>query len=213
MIKAIIFDFDGVIVLSEHARFAALQRIAKRHGLTIKDELFKKIVGRTTHDFFALNFRDLQNDVLEKILADYQAEYKDKIIDQVTPVAPTNEFIRNYHGDKLLAVASGSGTRTLDLLLKHLGLHDMFALIAGKEHATKHKPDPEVYLYAASQLNLKPEECVVVEDTAVGAEAANRAGMRVFAWLNGVNSREDFASVEVDGYLADLAQLQAALNP
>jgi beta-phosphoglucomutase-like phosphatase (HAD superfamily) len=52
----------------------------------------------------------------------------------------------------------------------------------------------------------------VVEDTATGAEAANRAGMKVFALLNGLNSKDDFESVGVEGYIADLAQLSKALD-
>lgn len=100
----------------------------------------------------------------------------------------------------------------LDTLLKHLGLHDKFARIVGKEHVSKHKPDPEAYLYTAKELGLSPAECIVVEDTAVGAQAANNAGMKVFALLNGLNSRDDFASVAVEGYIGDLTQLQAALN-
>ncbi len=212
MIKAIIFDFDGVIVLSEQGRFSALQHLGKRYGIQISDDLFRKIIGRTTHDFFELNFPDLDADKLQKLMHDYQVEYKDRVIDHVVPIAFTNEFIRSYHGNKWLAVASGSDTRVLDTLLKHLGLHDKFARIVGKEHVTKHKPDPEAYLYTAKELGLSPAECVVVEDTAVGAEAANNAGMKVFALLNGINAKDDFESVRVEGYIADLTQLQEALD-
>lgn len=211
MIKAIIFDFDGVIVLSEQARFSALQELGKRHGVEIGEDLFRNIIGRTSQDFFDLYFPDIEPDKLEKIMHDYQVEYKDKIVDHVVPIAFTNEFIRGYNGGKLLAVASGSDTKILDTLLKHLGLHDKFALIVGKEHVTKHKPDPEAYLYTAQTLGLRPDECVVVEDTAVGAEAANNAGMKVFALLNGINDKEDFTSVTVEGFLGDLPQLNKAL--
>lgn len=210
--KAIIFDFDGVIVLSEQARFSALQALGKRYGILITDDLFKKIIGRTTRDFFEINFPDLDPDKLQELMHDYQAEYKDKVVDHVVPIAFTNEFIRNYEGGKVLAVASGSDTQVLDTLLKHLGLHDKFALIIGKEHVTKHKPDPEAYLYTAEELGLSPDECVVIEDTAVGAGAANNAGMKVFALLNGVNDREDFKSVTIEGYIADLKQLREALS-
>jgi len=212
MIKAIIFDFDGVIVLSEQGRFAALQQLAERHDFEISDDMFKKIIGHTTHDFFELYFPDLEPKKLEKLMHDYQVEYKDKVVDHVVPIAFTNEFIRNYDCDKLLAVASGSDTKVLDTLLKHLGLLDKFTLVVGKEHVTKHKPNPEAYLYAAKELRLSPDECIVVEDTAVGAEAANNAGMKVFALLNGINDRDDFEHVKVVGYIADLAQLHDALD-
>lgn len=212
IVKAIIFDFDGIIVLSEQARFGALQKLGKRYDIEIGDDLFKNIIGRTTNDVFKLNYPDLDPEKLQQLMHDYQVEYKDKVVDHVVPIAFTNEFIRNYKGDKLLAVASGSDTKVLDTLLKHLGLHDKFARIVGKEHVSKHKPDPEAYLYTAKELGLSPAECIVVEDTAVGAQAANNAGMKVFALLNGLNSRGDFASVAVEGYIGDLTQLQEALN-
>lgn len=211
MVRAIIFDFDGVIVMSEQGRFLALQELGKRHGVRIDDGLFRNIIGRTSQDFFDLNFPDLSPNKLEKIMHDYQVEYKDKIIDHVTPIAFTNDFIRNYRGDKLLAVASGSDTKILDTMLKHLGLYDKFAVIVGKEHVSKHKPDPEAYLYASRQLGLPPDTCVVVEDTAVGVQAANNAGMKAFALLNGINAEEDFEAVDVAGFLADLPQLNKAL--
>lgn len=212
MIKAIIFDFDGVIVLSEHSRFRILQSIAGQHGLKIKDNLLKSIVGRTTVDFFRLNFPNLGDGILEKILHEYQVEYKDKVVDHVTPISFTNEFIRHYKGDRVLAVASNADTKVLDTLLKHLGLHSNFKLIVGKEHASKHKPDPEIYTYTAKELGLTSQECVVLEDTAVGAQAANNAGMKVFAILNGINTKEDFASVTVEKFLGDLPEIRRALG-
>lgn len=66
MAKAVIFDFDGVIVQSEPARFAAVQRVANRYGVQVLGELFRQLIGRTTNDFFNLNFPDLDMAVLKK---------------------------------------------------------------------------------------------------------------------------------------------------
>lgn len=85
MIKAIIFDFDGVIVLSEQARFSALQKLGERYDIEIGDDLFKNIIGRTTNDFFKLNYPDLDPEKLQQLMHDYQVEYKDKVVDHVVP--------------------------------------------------------------------------------------------------------------------------------
>jgi len=207
MIKALIFDFDGVLVMSEHARFNVLQKMAKHHGLDISDELFSKVVGRTTKDFFELNFPTLDKGTLQSIIADYTVEYKDKIVDHVTPIAFTNDFIRQYSGDKVLAVTSGNDTRIIELLLTHLNLRDKINCVVGKEHVAKHKPDPQAYLYTAEQLELRPETCLVFEDTAVGAEAALKAGMSVYVVLNGLNSKVDFDSLSISGYVKDYEDL------
>lgn len=211
MSKALIFDFDGVIVLSEQARFGVLQRIAQRHGVTIEDDLFNDIVGRTTKYFFSNSLPDVDQSVLDKILVDNQREYKDKIVDHVVPIAPTTDFIKNYIGHKQLAVASGSTTVVLHTVLNHLGVLEKFTCIVGQEHVTKHKPDPEVYNLAASQLGCVNFDCIVIEDTVIGAQAAIGAGMSVYILLNGVNNRADFDDVNVAGFLETLEELQQAL--
>ncbi len=212
MIKALIFDFDGVLVLSEKARFRVLRSIAQRHGLEIEENLFSKIVGRTTKNFFRLNFPALDTKTFEKIIVDYEVEYKDKIVDHVTPIAFTNDFIRNYNGGKVVAVTSGSQAHIIEKLLLHLGLKGKIKCVVGQEHVTNHKPDPEAYVYTAQQLNLPPNACLVFEDTAVGAEAALLAGMQVYAVLNGVNSKTDFESLPVKGFIASTQDLIKADN-
>jgi beta-phosphoglucomutase-like phosphatase (HAD superfamily) len=212
MIKAIIFDFDGVIVMSDKGRFGALQKIGKRYNLTIKDELFPKIVGITTVDFFSRHFPALDTSTYYKIMADYKREYKDRIVDHVVPIAFTNDFIRGYKGDKVLAVASGSDVQILETLIRHLGLYDKFTFFLGKEHTKEHKPHPAVYLHAAEKLGLDPSECVAIEDSTTGAQAAQAAGMHIYGLLNGTNSKFDFEGVKVEGFIENLSQLQKALG-
>ena len=212
MIKALIFDFDGVLVLSEKARFGVLQTMAKRNGLIIKDELLRQISGRTTKDFFQNNFPTLDDNVLRNIIADYTAEYKDKIIDHVTPISFTNDFIKEYSGDKVIAVTSANTTKIIELLLSHLKLRDKISTVVGQEHVTKHKPDPEAYLYTAKQLRIPPEQCTVFEDTAVGVRAALNAGMQVYSVLNGLNLKSDFASLAVSGYVQNYDELMTVSN-
>jgi beta-phosphoglucomutase len=211
MAKALIFDFDGVIVLSEQARFAALQQLAERYDVHIRDELFKSIIGRTTNDFFRFFMPGLDKTVLQKILDDLQREYRDNIVDHVTPIIATIDFIKTYRGSRKLAVASGSGTVVLHTVLKHLGIFDKFATIVSKDHVTKHKPDPQVYILAAQQLGCPAPDCIVIEDTVVGAQAALNAGMSVCVFLNGVNNRDEFDGVPVAGFLETTKQIREAI--
>lgn len=211
MPKALIFDFDGVIVLSEQARFRALQQIAQRYDVQIDNDLFKGIIGRTTKNFFSASLPDVDKTVLDKIVADIQKEYKDKIVDHVTPITATTDFIREYTGSKLLAVASGSTVAVLDTVLRHIGIFDKFTCVVGQEHVTNHKPDPEVYNLTARQLGCSGADCIVIEDTVVGAAAAISAGMSVYIFLNGLNSRAEFKGIKVAGFLETAKQIQQAL--
>ncbi|HSW91048.1 MAG TPA: HAD family phosphatase [Candidatus Saccharimonadales bacterium] len=212
MVNTIIFDFDGVIVLSSKPRFDALQKSARRYGIEIEDSLFRDSIGRITVDFVKQYLPDLNGNTLEKILADYQVNYKDKIIDHTLPISFTNEFIRRYKGDSSLAIASTNNIETLETILRHLGLYQHFKLIVGREHVSRHKPHPEIYLHTAKKLGVEPSTCIVIEDSPIGVLAANSAGMQVYGLLNGTNTRADFDTVKVEGFFATLPDLEALLG-
>lgn len=188
-----------------------MQKSAQKYGVRIDDDLYKEIIGRTTSYFFDASLPNIDKAVLDKIRVDYTEEYKDKIVDHVMPVGATVDFVKEYGGPKLLAVAWGSTQSVLDTVLRHIGILDKFTCIVGHERVTKHKPDPEVYKLAAHQLGCSNADCIVIEDTAVGAEAAINAGMSVYIFLNGVNSKAEFSNVKVAGYLETIEQLRAAL--
>lgn len=211
MSKALIFDFDGVIVLSEQARFNVLQQSAQKYGIQIDNDLFNEMVGRTTTYFFANSLPHAEEPILDKIRANYTKEYKDRIVDHVVPVVMTTDFIRDYDGPKLLAVASGNTKAALDTVLSHLGIHGKFTCIVGQEYVNHHKPDPEVYNLTAQQLGCSNEDCTVVEDTVLGAQAAIAAGMSVYIFLNGANNRSEFDDMSVAGFLETAEQLRQAL--
>lgn len=212
MVRAIIFDFDGVIVLSDHARFAALQKISERHGGHIDPNLFHSMIGITTNDFLTRHVPSIDAETREKILDDFDKEYRDKVVDHVTPIKDTVDFIANYDGKLHLAVASGSTVKVLEAMLKHLGIRSKFSAVFGKEHVTAHKPDPMVYIEVIKDLELTPAECIVIEDSLTGVIAAVGAGAPVYVLLNGVNSREIFNDLPVAGFLESAKDIQGILS-
>src|SRR4051812_29558876 len=117
MIKAIIFDFDGIIGSSEQARFAFLKQLLSSKGLVLKDEEFKNIVGRTTDTFFnTVEIEGLTPALKEEILAEFTQNYKGNIIQYVKPISVVVDFIKSYTGPLRFAVASGSGMKGLQTL-------------------------------------------------------------------------------------------------
>ena len=212
MPKALIFDFDGVIVMSEHARFQALQKIAARYGVIIEPSHFNELVGTTTKNFLRNFFSDIEEATQSNIQNNFNGEFKDRIIDHVTPIAPTYDFLTGYDGLVPLAVASGSDVKVLTTMLRHLGLYDKFEFILGKEHVTNHKPHPAVYLLATQKLRLYPSECVVIEDSVAGATAAVAAGIPVYILLNGVNEADHFLSLPIAGFLKNTGDIAGLLK-
>lgn len=202
MAKAIIFDFDGVLVLSEKPRFQVVQQSASHNGVTITNEAIKKMVGRTTMSFLNDILQEREKPLIDKIIEDYEKEYKGNITKYVEPINTTVDFIRNYSGSFNFALASMSSRQVVEELTKHFGIYERFKSIICKEDITHHKPNPEIYLKSAQDLQLDPMECVVIEDTLVGAQSALNATMSCYIVLNGMNSKDEFMDIPVTGFIS-----------
>lgn len=202
MIKAIIFDFDGVLVDSELSRFQSVQGIAKKHDITIPYKAFSQIIGKRTRPFLE-EFITVKNKeaIIDLIIAEYEKSYKENITQFVEPISHSTEFIKNYTGPLRFAIASGSGKKIIETLLQHFGIEKYFTTIISNDDVENLKPHPETYLKALGKLHLSPDECVVIEDLVIGAQAAIKAGIRCYVLLNGMNSKEDFEGIPIAGFI------------
>ncbi|NTU46884.1 HAD family phosphatase [Candidatus Roizmanbacteria bacterium] len=201
MLQAVIFDFDGVIVLSEQPRFQVIQKSAKIHGVIIEDQAIKQLLGRNTRNFLTDVLSPTQMSVREAIIADYEKEYKGNITKYVQPIGASIEFIKNYQGQIPFALASMSSRLVVERLLQHFDISTKFVSIICKEDVMNHKPDPEIYLKSAQRLSIAPSNCIVIEDTVVGIQAALNAGMQCFVLINGFNHQEEFTGIPVSGFI------------
>lgn len=200
--KAIIFDFDGVIGRSEESRFSVFKNVFRSKGLILPDYEFKNMVGITTGVFLRnLQMNGLTENLKNEIREEYNRDYKANITKYVYPIAEVVDFIKNYKGELKLAVASGSDYRILQALLEHFEIMNKFEKLIGKEQVTKYKPHPEAYIVAAKALDVRPEECIVIEDSIVGAKAAIGARASCYIFLNGINKQKDFIDLPISGFL------------
>jgi beta-phosphoglucomutase len=192
MFKALIFDFDGVILDSEPLHYQACSVVFKQLGITISyDEYVKECLGYADKDMFPKFFatRNLFftvekiNYVMEEKTKQFQAIIRD--CDILPMIDAVDQYI-NYIANKIpkLAICSGSTKNEILAVLakiKHGSLLTYFDKIVTSEDVKHGKPSPEGYLLTAGQLNLSPSECLVIEDTPHGVDAAKAAGMRVIA--------------------------------
>ncbi len=197
MIQALIFDYDGVVVLSEQPRFRVLQAKATDFHIVIPDTAFARMLGRSTKVFFDEVLPDIDAHTRQKIIEAYELEFKGNITRHVEIIEPVADFIKNYNGTTPLALASMSDYAVIEKVLRHIGIFDAFTVIIGKDEVKRHKPDPEIYLTAAERLGVKPSLCSAIEDTPVGAQAALSAGMTTYVLMNGFNSETDFSELAV----------------
>lgn len=185
---AVIFDMDGVLIDTLKLNEAAFNHVLEPHGInltTVKQKHGHFIRGSSLRDL--LNLIE-QHHGIKFDLHDFSrraGEYALKILER-DRVQADPELVRLLTELKNLgirrAVGSASQRWRVEQLLKFLKLHDLFDMFGGAEDAKLHKPDPEIYLWVASQLGVLPKQCVVIEDSPPGVEAARRAGMKVIGY-------------------------------
>ena len=181
MIKAVIFDMDGLMIDSEKMARFCCEKAGKALGYNYTDELFFKEMGLTPVFIKELYFKhfgkDFKYDDFIKLKNQYVEEY---IKESGIPVKPglyeLLKFLKN-NGYKT-AVATSTPRKRAEDYLTHIKVIEFFDKVICVDMIEKSKPNPEIYLKAADELNVKTEECFVLEDSPNGITAAYRAGIK-----------------------------------
>lgn len=180
--EAILFDFDGVLLESEYAgnRHLAEYLTAQGHPITPEDAM-KYFMGLSGNDFLGAIERWLGRALPADFHAARELENQRVLAEGMEEVAGAVAFVRALPADLPRAIASSSSTQWITTHLDHLGLRDAFEgrIFSGKEHVTRGKPAPDIYLYAAAALGVPIEACVILEDSPVGATGAVASGAHV----------------------------------
>ena len=185
-IKALIFDCDGTLTDSMPLHFIAWREVMTRHGMAFPEERFYAMGGIPSDKIILMLCEEhgLSLDPVQ-IAHEKEAAFLEHL-HTLTEIPAITNLARQYRGQLPMAVASGGLRYVIELQLKQIGLEGWFDTIVTAEDTELHKPEPDVFLEAASRLNADPARCVVFEDTDIGLEAARRAGMAgvdVRAWL------------------------------
>jgi beta-phosphoglucomutase len=196
MLRAVIFDFNGIIVDDEPIHFALFRRVLSEEGVTLTEEAYyERYLGFDDRGAFITGLRennrpisDAKLDELIRRKADY---YQDAIRDHVA-IFPGVKSLLAELSRLPLAVASGALRHEIETILTVAGLHDCFQAIVSAEDVKKGKPEPEIFLKALLTLNgrektggfIQTGECVVIEDSKEGIHGARRAGMKCLAVTN-----------------------------
>jgi len=184
MLKAILFDMDGVLVDSEEFIFEATKMMFAEHGIKVKSEDALPFVGTGENSY--ITGIGLRNGFSVDIERDKARTYQ--IYEQITSaklksLPGVSEFIIDCANKGLkMAVASSADRIKVLINLREIGLSaDHFHAIVTGEDVKNKKPFPDIYLKAAELLGTKPEECLVVEDAVSGVKAAKAAGAKCLA--------------------------------
>ena len=183
MIRACIFDLDGVIVDTAHYHYLAWKRLANALGLdlTPDDNERLKGVSRMQSLEIVLQIGGITaNDEEKGLLADQKNGWFTVLIEQMKPdeIFPgVRELIEELKAAGI-KVALASSSKNAPTVIERLGVRSLFEVIVDGTMVAHTKPDPEIFLSTAEKLGIPPSECVVFEDAEAGVEAALAAGMK-----------------------------------
>lgn len=203
MLKAVIFDMDGVIIDSEPMHFKVDKRLLSNFGLEVDNHFLSQYVGVSNPEMFA--------DIKEKFNIKYSI---DELLDlkqnfllealnetKLDAVSGVRELIIDLASNNvLLAIASSSPRIFIEAVIKKLDLEQYFKVVVSGEELEKSKPAPDIFIKAASLLGVGRDECIVIEDAATGVEAAFAAGIKCVGYKNPNSGNQNLskASVIVD---------------
>jgi len=201
MKKAVIFDMDGVIAETEHAHIVAEKQTMLKYGIQISEDELHEYTGTTAKVMFTSLIEKYKLSTTFDRIFKEKEEILFKLLEE--DVQPTKGVIDLLHKLKKmkikLAVASSSHKRMIEYVLKKLEIMDLFDSIVGAEDIDRSKPDPEIFLISAKRLNVKPEECIVVEDSKLGVDAAKKAGMKCLGYVNPSSGKQDLSRADFVG--------------
>ena len=194
--RAILFDFDGVLIESEYAGNTQIAAYLTEIGHpTTPDESMAQFMGLAGADFIGAVERWIGRRLPDDFQAAREAEAERVIAEGIEAVAGAVAFVNGLPACLPRAICSSSSTPWIRAHLAHIGLADAFGdhLYSGREHVAHGKPAPDIYLFATDALGVPIEHCVVIEDSAVGAAGALASGARVIGLTAGSHCAPDHA--------------------
>ncbi|NJO79475.1 MAG: HAD family phosphatase [Cyanobacteria bacterium RM1_2_2] len=198
-LRAVLFDFNGVIINDEPLHQKLIEQLLIEENLRPKPEEFRAIcLGRSDRacitELLASRGRVVSADYVEGLIARKSRAYVEQLaaIEKLPSYPGLTDLIFQIRAAQLpMAVVSGAVRGEIELVLERLELAPHFSVIVAGNEITNSKPDPEGYLTGVERLNqhypdlhLKPEECLAIEDTPAGIQAAKAAGMQVVGVAN-----------------------------
>ena len=180
--KAFIFDLDGVIVDTAKFHYLAWKELANELGFEFTEEQNEDLKGvsrvASLEILLKIGKIKLSKERKEKLLKEKNEQYLGYIAKMgQDEILPGIKNLLQYLKGNEIPFSLGSASKNARLILRILGLYDLFDVIVDGNDVSSAKPDPEVFLIAAKKLNKDPKDCIVIEDAQAGIQAAHNANM------------------------------------
>lgn len=210
MIKAVIFDLDGVLVDTFEGHAMTFNQALKAKGYEeAKREEFGRYYGQTGEEIMRkLMGKPRVDNEVKETLELKRTFYRAAKGAYIKPLPGAKELVSALYGRKVsMAVASSAAHSSIDAALKKIGVTRKITVIISSEDITHSKPHPETFLKAAEALKIHPEDCLVFEDSLHGVVAARAAGMKCVAVATGTAPKEELEKLHPDLIIDTLEQM------
>ena len=201
MIKAIFFDFNGVIIDDETIQMKAYQEILRGHQIDLTEEWYMSALGMDDRTFVKAMFdrakRPLTDPVLETVLGEKTDMHRQMIEDELPLFPGVLTFLKAASREFSLGLVSMANKTEVGYVFQRANLTPLFSIIVTAGDASACKPAPDCYLTGLTKLNEKrqherklpllPSECLAIEDSPPGIQSARAAGMRTLGITNTVS--------------------------
>lgn len=201
MFEAVIFDWDGTLADTRQVIVIAFQKALSEINCKVSDEYIERRIGIGAADTFWDILRSAKMQFDEKLiqrLVERKSQLEIELTDRVKLFLGARELLEALRGKVKMGLASMNNRSVVIHLLKANDLEKYFNAVLTAESISHSKPDPEIFLKAASKLKASPEKCVVVEDSIFGVKAAKLANMGCVAVVTGVYSRLELEKEKPD---------------
>ena len=199
MLKAIIFDMDGVLVNSTKHVWKSFNILLKDEGVNFSRKYIRKNLGKSLRDLLK-SWRE-EFGIREYDVLDFSKKSGAIQLNLMKDEKPDKDLLNLLEEAKRSSikcvVATSSMKWRANEILQLLEISDYFDYVVTAEDTKRHKPHPEVFLEAARRINIKPEDCVVIEDAVDGVEAAHKGGMKAVGLITEYNSVEEIKQADL----------------
>lgn len=216
LINLVIFDLDGVLLDSETLYKQVNFELFEKLGVDITPEEYHSFIGiHAEHMWGYIREKGaLDTSVEELIVMEREAKYQALKLTDLTPNNGLNELLDIIKSSgKKLAIASSGLQKNVNMILTRLGVQDEFQTVISGNMVVHGKPAPDIFLKAASELNIAPGNCLVIEDSRNGTIAAKAAGMTCVGYINKGSGPQDLTGADL--IISDLTDnhLLSLINP